>query len=224
MTSMLNNLINQGHYQSILCLNGDLPEPAFFTRNLPIIAADGAANLLQDAGITPDLILGDLDSLRKPWRHPDRIMASPDQNRSDFEKCLLYLETNQLLPTLIVGLSGGYLDHVLNNVNIFLQTGSLFYAPPIAGFTLPPGTKSLSLPFDTKISLMGFPAAAVKTTGLKWELTDDTPLSFPGKNSCFNRTEAPTVQINVSKGRLLVLVYLEKIFDAGCNVRSLNTG
>ena len=40
-----------------------------------------------------------------------------DQNSSDFQKAMKYLESQNLLPTIILGISGGYIDHILNNIN-----------------------------------------------------------------------------------------------------------
>ncbi len=54
----------------------------------------------------------------------------------------------------------------------------------------------------------------VSTVGLKWELQEQT-LTFPGQNSCFNRTQESEWQIHVREGQLLVLIYQEEMQDAG---------
>jgi thiamine pyrophosphokinase len=213
---MLNTKENFTHCRSILCLNGNLPASSFFHNlNLPIIAADGAANSLHQLGISPKIIIGDLDSVTTAIREKNNVLYCPDQSSSDFQKSLHYLKENALLPSIIVGISGGYLDHILNNINIFLETDSVLYAPPILGYVLKEETsKVFSLPIDTKISLMGFPSASITSNGLKWELTEFT-LSFPGNNSCFNRTLEPTVQIHIHQGSALILIYNEFTNDAG---------
>ena len=198
-------------YKSILCLSGELPNADFFSTDLPIIAADGATNHLMQLGITPKIIIGDLDSVS-----PEYLKLIPshyhyDQNFCDFEKSLQYLEKNKMLPAVIVGLNGGYLDHVLNNVNHFLQVGCVLFSPPIYGFALNEGKnkhKQLTFPLNTKISLLGIPDAIVTTKGLKWNLCDDQ-LTFPGKNSCFNRTQECEIEIQVHSGAVLILVYDE---------------
>lgn len=202
-------MLDLKNYKSILCLSGELPNADFFATDLPIIAADGATNHLMQLGITPRIVIGDLDSVL-----PEHLKIIPsyyhyDQNFCDFEKCLQYLEKNKMLPAVIVGLNGGYLDHVLNNVNHFLRAGCVLFAPPIYGFALNEGKdKQLTLPLNTKISLLGIPDATVTTKGLKWDLCDDQ-LTFPGKNSCFNRTQEREVEIQVHSGSALVLVYDE---------------
>lgn len=220
MTAPLKQLTEAAGCRSILCLNGELPDAGFFAATkLPLVAADGAANILYDAGLMPDMIIGDLDSVTETVRSHADVLHCPDQSSCDFEKCLVYLQEQNLLPALITGISGGYLDHILNNVSIFTRTESLFYAPPLTGFVMPPSSKSLALPPDTKISLLGLPEAMVSTGGLKWELKN-TRLSFGGKNSCFNRTQCGRVHIAVTEGRLLVLIYLTEISDAASEKNS----
>lgn len=215
MTTVLKQLTDAAHCHSVLCLNGDLPDAAFFQQlALPVIAADGAANALYAAGIQPDIIIGDLDSVSDAIRCQSAILYRPDQESSDFEKCVVYLQEKNLLPTLITGINGGYLDHVLNNVNIFLRTNSIFYAPPLTGFVIHTGLKELTLPVDTKISLLGLPEATLSTDGLKWEMTH-ARLHFGGRSGCFNRTRSEKIRIHVTHGQLLVMIYLNHIHDAG---------
>lgn len=213
---MMHDVINLTGYQSILCLNGDLPDSSFFiTMNLPVIAADGAANSLLERGIRPQLITGDLDSVRPAILENHPFLHTPDQNQSDYQKAMSYLKDNDLLPAIIVGINGGHLDHILNNMNIFMETNCLLYAPPIRGFVLnEKSTMSYLLPNQTKISLMGIPQATLSSKGLQWEL-NDTHLSFPGNTSCFNRTQLPEIILEVHEGAVLVLIYEQMIEDAG---------
>ncbi len=210
------DVINLKGYQSILCLNGELPDLSFFTAiNLPIIAADGAANSLLALGIHPSLITGDLDSVHPDILKHHAFLHSPEQESNDYQKAMRYLKDNELLPAIVVGINGGHLDHILNNINIFMETNCLLYSPPIKGFVIKEKSQtSLSLPVQTKISLMGIPEVTVSSTGLKWELSA-SHLSFPGKTSCFNRTQSPEIVIEVHQGAALILIYDLMIEDAG---------
>jgi len=213
---MMHDVINLTGYQSILCLNGDLPESSFFiSLNLPVIAADGAANSLLERGVHPQLITGDLDSVRPAILENHRSLRLVDQNYSDFQKAMSYLKENDLLPAIIVGINGGHLDHILNNINIFMETNCLLYAPPLRGFVLNEHSRMhCALPIHTKISLMGIPSAIVSSTGLQWELNNAT-LSFPGQTSCFNRTLHSEIVLEIHQGSVLVLIYERMIADAG---------
>lgn len=203
-------MLNLKNYRSILCLNGSLPSADFFMTDLPIIAADGATNHLMQMGVMPNIVIGDLDSVLPEYLNRIASHYHYDQNFCDFEKSVQYLEKEQLLPAIIVGINGGYLDHILNNVNLFLKTGCLLFSPPIWGFVFDSRENpSLTFPLNTKISLFGIPHANITTTGLRWNLCHDD-LLFPGKTSCFNRTQEQEIRIDVHTGAVLILVYLDK--------------
>lgn len=201
------SIINFNGYRSILCLNGELPAVEFFESHLPIIAADGGANSLMQLGITPQMVIGDLDSVRAEYKERLNCLLHFDQNYNDFQKSMFYLEEQQLLPAIIVGINGGFLDHILNNISLFINTNCVLYAPPIIGYVLQPSHNySFTLPLNTKISLLGIPAARITTQGLKWNLQDQS-LIFAENNSCFNRSVDDTPSISVNEGRVLMLIY-----------------
>lgn len=203
-------------YRSILCLNGHIPEASFFQRvNLPVIAADGAANTLHNLGVVPELIIGDLDSVMPSIAKMHNTLHVRDQNSSDFQKSLTYLKEKKLLPAIIVGMNGGFLDHVLHNINIFIETDCVLYSPPIVGYVLKEKSRhQFVLPKDSKISLMGIPSATLSSRGLKWEL-EQSHLTFPGDSSCFNRTKEPQIELNIHAGTVLALIYEGVQIDEG---------
>lgn len=211
--------ISACNYRSVLALNGELPDKDFFDMSgLPLIAADGAVNVLDALGIKPQAAVGDLDTAKPELLENIEVVYVPDQNRCDFEKALEYIEKAKLMPAIIVGMSGGYIDHILNNIHIFVANGSVFYAPPIVGHLIKEGeARSFCLPVDTKISLFGMPAAEVSSIGLKWEL-EHINLAFPSTSSAFNRTSSGEVFIKAHKGTALVLIYLVKIDDCGSRI------
>lgn len=198
----------------IICLNGELPEAEFFSSaELPVIAADGAANELSDKGINMDLIIGDLDSVNHHILENNQFIHMPSQDQSDFQKTIEYLGAQSMLPAFVVGISGYFLDHILNNISIFASTECILYAPPIAGYMLKGYIKhKLILPSWTKISLIGMPNATVSTQGLKWEL-HKMDLSLTSNNSCFNRTTSKETIIEVFDGNVLMMAYMTPIDD-----------
>ncbi|MDR2628467.1 MAG: thiamine diphosphokinase [Puniceicoccales bacterium] len=207
-------IVKLDEYRSVLCLHGTLPGHKFFQKiRLPIIAADGAANYLATMGIIPHMIIGDLDSVRQDLLVNGEFIRLEDQNSSDFEKALNYLKDNNLLPSIILGMGGGYMDHILNNINIFVRTNSVFLGENIMGLMLR-GTHTFDLEIRTKLSLFGIPKCCITTKGLKWNLSM-AELVFPGFNSCFNRTALENIHINVISGSALLIVYTSTIVDAG---------
>ncbi|MDN5247869.1 MAG: thiamine diphosphokinase [Wolbachia endosymbiont of Tyrophagus putrescentiae] len=211
------NCSTKQRYRSIVVLNGEIPDSPFFKQDIPIVAVDGGANRLVSIGIQPDFVVGDLDSISPNLRSSFNTVYLPDQNYCDFSKSVAYLKTVELLPSIITGITVGAIDHILQNINVFLKTDSIFYtnSPSMVVHILKRGiTHFFSLQNNTKISLLGIPSAKISTKGLKWELRHNK-LSFPGKNSRFNRSVSNKVSIEVHSGTCLAMIYLESIDDAG---------
>ena len=211
----LSQYIDINRYKSVLCLDGELPKRAFFEQmGLPVISADGATNKLAQRGITPDLIVGDLDSINPELLKTVKYERIIDQSHSDFQKALMYMNKHGLLPAVICGMSGGHIDHIANNISIFMQTSdNIFVTDDIIGYKLYENG-IYTFPIDTKLSIIGMPECTLTTSGLKWELSDFYT-TYPGQNSCFNRVVANPLQIKVKSGAALMMVYTDEVADAG---------
>lgn len=81
-------------------------------RGIALVGADGGGNTIGQAGLVPDAILGDLDSLedRDGWEKRTRVIHIPEQITTDFQKAL-YSTTAPV--TLALGMTGKRLDHTL---------------------------------------------------------------------------------------------------------------
>ncbi|MDR3224211.1 MAG: thiamine diphosphokinase [Holosporales bacterium] len=209
----ISKFVDFSEHKSVICLHGNLPSADFFdSTELSIIAADGGANNLQKIGVTPDLIIGDLDSVKEELLYINHLKMA-DQNYSDFQKALGYVESNDLTPTIVCGINGGYIDHILNNINIFCSSKATIIDRSTIGMCLD-NTRIFNFPVNTKLSIFGMPNCIISTRGLKWEL-DETVLVFPGNCSCFNRTMTDDIVVDVKSGRVLLIVYTDRIDDAG---------
>lgn len=122
---------------------------------LPIIAADGAVHRLYERSIIPSVIIGDMDSIVSPLPKIPLIHIE-DQSRCYYEKAMSYLMEHQLLPTIVLVINGGELDHILKNISIFMSypPGNLLYAPPVYGTLLYPSHYTLTVPARTKIQTL----------------------------------------------------------------------
>lgn len=209
------NIFDFSKFKSILCLNGKLPSyKTLINLNLPIIAADGAVNKLFDMGIMPNIVIGDLDSVSSDLLSRIPHLKDLDQNYSDFQKAYRYITSNNLNPSIVCGISGGFLDHILNNINIFMKLeNNIFMDDEIIGFCLQE-KRILKTAIGTKISIFGIPSCNISTQGLKWELNNEL-LSFPGKNSSLNRAKKQEISIEVFDGTALIIIYKNIINDAG---------
>lgn len=77
-----------------------------------LVAADGGADQIALAGLTPEAIVGDFDSLSQPddWLGRTRLMRIEEQETTDFEKALYSTEAPL---TIALGMTGGRFDHTL---------------------------------------------------------------------------------------------------------------
>jgi thiamine pyrophosphokinase len=197
------------HYKSILCLNGDLPSKNFFNKSLPIIAADGAADKLHAMGINPDVVIGDLDSIKNAEQF--NLIHAPHQDESDFQKALKHIKECKLLPCLVLGAGGGFMDHVLFNIDVIMRNECIFYSPPIIGIPLNKTVK-FKLKLNSKVSIFAMPKVKISTSGLKWELNDSV-LEFPGFNSLSNVNVKENFTVEVKEGKALLMAYVDKMED-----------
>jgi thiamine pyrophosphokinase len=77
-----------------------------------LVGADGGADQIAAAGLMPEAIIGDLDSLEKPmsWLGRTRIIAIAEQDTTDFEKALY---STKAPVTVALGMTGKRFDHTL---------------------------------------------------------------------------------------------------------------
>lgn len=111
----------------IIC-NGEMPSKKIITPLLKdkpfIICADGGANKARAFGITPHVIIGDLDSITRQTRKyfsSVPIIHLTDQNSTDLEKALNYLLTNKFSSATVIGATGDRPDHTMANFSILLK-------------------------------------------------------------------------------------------------------
>ncbi|MGI9506195.1 MAG: thiamine diphosphokinase [Geminicoccaceae bacterium] len=102
--------------ETTLLLIGGAPLDATLMKRLaanrPLVAADSGANTALRAGLAPDLVLGDLDSIEEVEAVRQRAMVVhlTDQNSTDLEKALASVEA----PAIIgLGFLGARFDHSL---------------------------------------------------------------------------------------------------------------
>lgn len=201
-------------YDSVLCLDGDLPDIEFFNnfQNVEIIAADGAGLKLLKMGIKPNIIIGDLDTFYKnpiSYSLPDTLIIQiPEQETNDFEKALNYIIDFGFNDVLIVGFHGGELEHTLNNWSVFRKFASRLniciydsgrYAIQI----------NKPIVFNCKInetiSLVPQPKVKLSTKGLQWELTNEI-LELGVREGIRNVALRDNIQINIIEGELLLFI------------------
>lgn len=91
-----------------------------------IVCADGGANIAARIGVTPHVILGDMDSvdpalLTRLQAQGSLIKKFPrDKDKTDLELCLDYSLEAGASKILLLSPFGGRLDHLLGNIMLLL--------------------------------------------------------------------------------------------------------
>ena len=177
-----------------------------------IIAADGGANKCLKAGIRPNIVVGDLDSItpKNKMLLKGRLKQVSRQDNSDFEKTLDYLKTLKPKQVDIVFAFGGRLDFSFSNFlaasNYLKYFDIRFLLPNAVVYLLASGAK-IKADKGTRVSLIALEEIKnIRTSNLVFALKNES-LSI-GQRGLSNIAKG-NFSINFKSGK--VLVYLECI-------------
>lgn len=172
------------------------------------VAADGGAVLALAAGITPDCVIGDFDSLPPAalaQLPKDRLHQIVEQDDTDFEKAMARITA----PVVIgVGFTGGRIDHQLaacHSLMRFAQQSCVLWGATEAVFLAPP---RVDLPTRAGDVVSLFPMGAVtgRSAGLKWPI--DGIAFAPGVMVGTSNEATGPCRIEVDAPAMLVMVPL----------------
>ena len=176
-----------------------------------ILAADGGANKCLKAGIKPDIVVGDLDSITPKNKAllKDRLKQFTRQDNSDFEKALDYLKTLKPKQVDIVLSYGGRLDFGLSNFltasNYLKYFDICFLFPKAVVYLLSKGAK-IKAKNGARISLIALEEIKnISTQNLVYPLKNEN--LGPCQRGLSN-IALGNFGINFKRGKLLV--YAEK--------------
>ena len=204
----------------VIFANGGLPDlnkaRALLRRADFILCADGGTRHALALGLTPNLIVGDLDSadkkdIQKLQKAGVEIELFPgDKNETDLELALT--RSLELNPSkiLVVAALGGRFDQTLANI-------ALLTNPQLASLDvrLDDGVEEIFFCRDQVqvhggggdlVSLIpwGSPVHRIQTQGLKWPLTNET--LYPDKTrGVSNEMISESASIKIESGLLLIV-------------------
>lgn len=171
------------------------------------VAADSGAQALLAAGVMPQAVIGDFDSIRAEALQAipkDRIHPAPDQSQTDFAKSLAAIEAPLILA---VGFTGARMDHglaVMNTLITQFNRRCIVIGPKDIAFAAPPEI-SLNMKIGDAFSL--FPLAKIRasSTGLHWPL-EGLHFAPDGMIGTSNRVSAPKVALRFDRPGMLVIM------------------
>lgn len=121
----------QAKKRALLLLNGELPTPEEIREESVgyefLVSADGASDILWQAGVIPDLIVGDLDSISKKARRIFEeksvrfLRFSPEKDKTDGHLAVETLIEEGMKEIFVYGAMGGRWDQSLGNLGLISQ-------------------------------------------------------------------------------------------------------
>jgi thiamine pyrophosphokinase len=176
-----------------------------------VVAADGGIVPLLHAGVTPHVVIGDLDSSSTPYPEGVLVVMDPDQETNDLEKALNYVLASGLSNVLVLGATGLRLDQTLKNLSVLVQFSDKFerlhFEDRLCSIRIADKNTELTLPLGTDISLfpMSGKVDGIVTHGLVYPLVNES-LENGSRDGTSNVTSSNPVSIQYETGSLLLII------------------
>jgi thiamine pyrophosphokinase len=201
--------------KTIILADGSFPVheiPLSYLENAErIICCDGSAEILLNAGMIPEAIVGDMDTLKKETakRFSDRICRDKDREINDLTKAVRWCVNRNFRDIVVLGATGKREDHTIGNISLLAE-----YARD-ADIIMVTDTGILR-PFLENCRVSSFPGQQVSifSTDSETEITSKG-LKYPLKNRKLKSWWTATLNEAVGESFTLeftggpVIVYLE---------------
>lgn len=204
--------------RALLIGNGETQEPAFLQHLAQqadlILAADGGADRALSAGVRPDVIIGDLDSISPQTKKilpAEKFIFVNNQNNTDLEKALDYLIAHQCTQCTLTGFVGGRWDFTFGNfLSVYPYLDKMDICVAGKGWKIWPLTHSVTKTVRPGARVSLIPAADcqnVTLQGLVYPL-EHANLSL-GRTGQTLSNAAKLSQITISFDKGFLLLYIE---------------
>ena len=179
-----------------------------------LVAADSGLIAMEEAGLAPHWIVGDMDSLDDPARldkyPPGRVLRFPaDKDSSDTELALNLLREKGCDEVWLTGGGGGRMDHIFAISSLFeREAGPDRWFPGTEEIRCLGEGKVLSAPLPPLSRVSVFPLGSgnwqAESSGLKWPLNG---LKWErGFFSLSNEATGGSFEIHSIRGRFMVIM------------------
>ena len=175
---------NQFKSFTVIVADGNFPQheiPLGYLKNAKrIICCDGSAEDLLNAGMHPDAIVGDMDSLNVELadRFADRLYIDENQDNNDLTKAIDWCIKSGYDDLVIVGATGKREDHTIGNISLLAE-----YIKDMN--VLMVTDTGILRPFLTSSEISSFPGQQVSI----FSIDPETELTSSGLRYPLNRTK-----------------------------------
>ena len=206
----------------IIFANGELPDlqkaHALIKPDDFIIGADGGTRHALTLGLTPHLIIGDMDSLPANFKISDFngevILYPKDKNETDLELAIQHAVTLNPDEIIILAALGGRMDHTLANISLLsnshLVTRNVKLSDSVEEISLCKDHVQVTGRSGDIVSLIPWRGnvEGVVTENLKWKLKYETLYSDKTRGIS-NEMISDVAKISITKGLLLIVHQLK---------------
>jgi thiamine pyrophosphokinase len=214
---------DMAHFDALIVTNGFNSVPGSLTNWIDsattLIAVDGGANILHAAGLTPDLLVGDMDSIEPPvlehFRTHCEVVEHPiTKDETDTELALHWCSRQGLRRVLVANPLNGRFDQALSMIALLEYASELGLYAEIQSDTdrllLVAGSLSDSVLPNTRVSLIPLSGTVenVVTNGLRYPLRSET-LYRSHTRGISNETTGIEFSVTHGTGTLLAIINTE---------------
>ncbi len=205
----------------LLSVNGETSDNVLNSLNTNefslCMAVDGGLRHLQTLGLTPDYLIGDLDSVEqsavaalraagvKVMQHP------PEKDLTDLELALRFIAGLNIDRVTLLGIDGGRTDHAFANLLLLGKADWTFELQFLSdngnGYVISPACAfRQSLPIESEVSLLPLTPQVQgwTTSGLYYPL-DDYSIALGSTLGISNVVTKSLTTVTVKTGKLLAL-------------------
>jgi thiamine pyrophosphokinase len=211
---MLNEAKNGSHW--LLIADGEPLSAAKLmglAQHRRVLVLDGAYSYAKQIGLNIEVLLGDFDTIDPAILEQVRlttttVVHTPDQNKTDLEKGLAYLDEQAAQSVIICAAIGKRLQHTLYNLRLLKKCHR-----PQRSLVIYSETEMIRYLHDSEIRIigkvgdsvgvLGFPVARVTSVGLKYEMKN-YQMIFEQQSSVLNELAQTEANIRI-KGDALVI-------------------
>ncbi|MBO7246786.1 MAG: thiamine diphosphokinase [Bacteroidaceae bacterium] len=208
-------MIHNLNFDAVVLANGDFPTasiPLNILKGASYIACcDGAVIRLDKCGLTPNVIVGDCDSIPASLKskYSAILHRVEEQETNDLTKTITYLQSTGKKRIAIVGATGKREDHTLGNISLlteYMQSGlQVVMFTDYGYFAACSGTAEFKSKPGQQISVFSFGAKNFRAEGLVYPLHDFTSLWQGTLNEC----NSETFTIHADGNYILFVNYFE---------------
>ncbi|MEX1139852.1 MAG: thiamine diphosphokinase [Bacteroidota bacterium] len=207
--------------RALILANGTPPRKALFhaaRKHADIfVCADGGANVAAAINEKPDLIIGDLDSIKSSTIRKFKSVRTrriADQNSTDLEKALTWVIGRNYESVDVLGALGGRVDHLAGNLSAlgkFSRSAEIRFLDDEGIMTAVGSELTFEADRGTTVSLIPLSRCeGIVTRGLKWELRNGI-LELGVRESTSNEVRSSPVMVQVRRGTLLLYMLVDPL-------------